>query len=181
MQSVIINHSCPLCRRELLTTQPPDPPPERVFNPLQLLTPPQILQRIIHAYEHDKQNNNILTPLTSRLLEIIMYEIPIGNECLLNYLATHHLEHVTTELSSQNIFNILISSIERDEAYFHQNNEDTRNQPEVRHKYLINTLYNLLHHNRSIILNHGQLQVQENNNIPRQSITSPSVVFFHPD
>ena len=105
-----------------------------------------------------------------------------GQDDLLNYLETHHIENAPTELSSTNIIAIIISAIERDEEYFHQNIANTRNNPAERHQQLINTLYSLLQYNRERILNNVAIQSRA----PYQTPAWPSnnrqpVIFFHPE
>jgi hypothetical protein len=169
LRAALTSPHCPLCRGDLLPT------------PTQ---PPYILQQLVHAYEQDQLSNNIYQRISSRLTDIITTATlsNFGQDDLLNYLETHHIENAPTELSSTNIIAIIISAIERDEEYFHQNIANTRNNPAERHQQLINTLYSLLQYNRERILNNVAIQSRA----PYQTPAWPSnnrqpVIFFHPE
>ena len=184
LQAALINPHCPLCRGHLLPT-PPQPVPTTTPNQnnthITTNTPPQILQQLVHAYEQDQLSNNIYQRISSRLTDIIT-TARLGQDDLLNYLETHHIENAPTELSSTNIIAIIISAIERDEECLHQRIADTRSNPAERHQQLINTLYCLLQHSRERILNNIAIQPRA----PYQTPAWPSnnrqpVIFFHPE
>lgn len=179
LQAALINPHCPLCRGDLLPTPTPTLPPYPT--PTQPGSPPHILQQLVHAYEQDQLSNNIYQRISSRLTDIIS-TARLGQDDLLNYLETHHIENTPTEFSSTNIIAIIISAIERDEECFHQSIANTRNNAAERHQQLINTLYSLLQYNRERILNNVAIQSRA----PYQTPAWPSnnrqpVIFFHPE